>query len=162
MANINKFPSGLNNWADTDKPKREHFVSDNQILDEDAMWKADYDDTGEVGEVGIVEFVQDYVTEELMDISNSINECKPNTLAFYITAGAWSGSGPYTQTASVVGLLSTDTVMPSISPQATITEIEARDEARLQCTAQANDSLTFTAYGDKPSVNLPMQVTYWR
>lgn len=33
MASTDKFPSGLNNWKVEDKPKREDFISDNQILD---------------------------------------------------------------------------------------------------------------------------------
>jgi hypothetical protein len=68
MLDINQFPSGLSNWEGTDKPKREHFVNDNRILDEDAMWKADYDQTGEISEVGIAEFVHDYVGAQLLGL----------------------------------------------------------------------------------------------
>lgn len=43
MASSSKFPSGLNNWAGTDKPVRTDFNSDNEIIDGNAMWKAVYD-----------------------------------------------------------------------------------------------------------------------
>lgn len=36
MASTNKFPSGLSNWVDSDKPTRIDFVTDNAILDENA------------------------------------------------------------------------------------------------------------------------------
>ena len=62
MTDINLFPSGLSNWDGTDKPKREHFVNDNRILDQDAMWKADYDPSGEVESLGIPGYVQNLVS----------------------------------------------------------------------------------------------------
>ena len=43
MGSIYKFPSGLNNWIDSDKPERIDFVEDNEIIDENAMWKEYYD-----------------------------------------------------------------------------------------------------------------------
>lgn len=52
MASSQKFSSGLNNWAGTDKPKRVDFVEDNRILDENALWKGDYDADGGVKAAG--------------------------------------------------------------------------------------------------------------
>lgn len=52
MSSSSKFPSGLNNWAGTDKPTRADFVADNEILDENALWKADYDPDGGVAQAG--------------------------------------------------------------------------------------------------------------
>ena len=48
MSSSNKFPSGLNNWAGSDTPTRLDFVGDNEILDQNAMWKDSYDDDGAV------------------------------------------------------------------------------------------------------------------
>ena len=48
MSSSNKFSLGLNNWTDNDKPMRLDFVSDNQILNDDAIWKADYDQNGDI------------------------------------------------------------------------------------------------------------------
>jgi len=52
MSSTNKFPSGLNNWLDSDKPERLDFVTDNEIIDETALWKGDYDASGVVEQAG--------------------------------------------------------------------------------------------------------------
>ena len=63
MGSTNKFPSGLNNWVDSDKPERIDFVTDNEIIDENAMWKDDYDPNGTIAAVGGIEqAVQSAVT----------------------------------------------------------------------------------------------------
>jgi len=43
MSSSSKFPSGLNNWAGSDKPVRTDFNNDNEIIDSNAMWKDTYD-----------------------------------------------------------------------------------------------------------------------
>ena len=71
MASTNKFPTDLNKWQGTDKPKREDFVEDNRILSNDAMWKKHYDKSGEVlAAEGIVNFVHAYVGDQLSVISS--------------------------------------------------------------------------------------------
>ena len=63
MGSMNKFPSGLNNWVDSDKPERIDFVTDNEIIDENVMWKDDYDPNGTIAAVGGIEqAVQSAVT----------------------------------------------------------------------------------------------------
>ena len=63
MGSTNKFPSGLNNWVGTDKPERVDFVSDNEIIDSNAMWKDDYDPNGTIAAAGgITQVVQNEVT----------------------------------------------------------------------------------------------------
>ena len=52
MSSSTKFPSGLNNWAGSDKPTRLDFVGDNEILDQNAMWKDAYDENGDVANAG--------------------------------------------------------------------------------------------------------------
>lgn len=51
MSSSAQFPSGLNNWAGSDKPTRSDFVNDNQLLDEKAMWKAAFDPKAEPGDL---------------------------------------------------------------------------------------------------------------
>lgn len=59
MSSSQQFPSGLNNWVDSDKPIREDFVQDNRLLDENALWKQDYDSDGSVaGAGGMAAYVQ--------------------------------------------------------------------------------------------------------
>lgn len=52
MPSAQKFPSGLNNWISSDVPLREDFISDNEILNENALWKQDYDAEGNVAAAG--------------------------------------------------------------------------------------------------------------
>ena len=52
MSSTNKFPSGLNNWTQSDKPTRTDFVTDNEIIDQNALWKDDYDAEGIVVQSG--------------------------------------------------------------------------------------------------------------
>lgn len=52
MSSTNKYPSGLSNWLDSDKPERSDFVTDNEIIDQNALWKDDYDAEGFVAQSG--------------------------------------------------------------------------------------------------------------
>ena len=52
MSSTNKYPSGLNNWLDTDRPERLDFVTDNEVIDQNALWKDDYDANGVVAQSG--------------------------------------------------------------------------------------------------------------
>lgn len=52
MGSAQQFPSGLNKWIDSDKPVRSDFVRDNEIIDQDAMWKSAYDSGGDVAALG--------------------------------------------------------------------------------------------------------------
>lgn len=52
MGSASKFSHGLNNWVGTDKPVRADFVSDNETVNDNAMWKEDYDAQGTVLQAG--------------------------------------------------------------------------------------------------------------
>lgn len=52
MKSSHKFPSGLNNWVDSDKPVRADFVADNKTLDENVLWKNVYDPDDDVARAG--------------------------------------------------------------------------------------------------------------
>ena len=64
MSSTYQFESGLNDWIDTDKPTRADFVRDNSILTEKVMWTEDYDPAGEVGAVGIPEYVSSRLSDD--------------------------------------------------------------------------------------------------
>ena len=83
MGSSYKFPSGLNNWVGSDKPERLDFVTDNEIIDENAMWKEDYDPTGEIATAGgIAPAVQGAVT------ASNINKAPNNHAAITSVHGA--------------------------------------------------------------------------
>lgn len=77
---------------------------------------------------------------------------------------AWSGSGPYTQTVTISGILATDT--PHISPvysSTNATAIAQKEAWAMVNKAVANDgSIAFTCFEEKPSVEIPVQVEVFR
>ena len=72
----------------------------------------------------------------------------------------WSGSGPYTQSMTVSGILESD--MPHIMPvySSNNTTALAQKEA-WTCVSKAiiaNNSITFTCFEDKPTTAIPIQI----
>lgn len=82
-----------------------------------------------------------------------------STVTATLAAASWSGaSAPYTQTVTVTGLGATQNGVVSVSQSATSTQYESARKAMLGVTAQAANSLTITAYGTKPTVDIPIVV----
>lgn len=75
-----------------------------------------------------------------------------------LTAAGWAGSGPWTQSVAVAGLKAASNGI--VGPANTITDeqFKAMQQAALRPSAQADGSLTITAAGTKPAVDLPIQV----
>ena len=90
---------------------------------------------------------------------NYVDE-KRKTFTASIAAGSWSGSGPYTQTVSIPGILATD--MPHISPvySDTLETALAQKEAwsMVSRAVSAAGSVTFICFEDKPEANIPIQL----
>ena len=80
MGSIYKFPSGLNNWIDSDKPERIDFVEDNEIIDENAMWKEDYDPQNKCAEYQPKE--ENTLLTVSKEIPSAINEVFTATLPY--------------------------------------------------------------------------------
>lgn len=76
-----------------------------------------------------------------------------------LTTAGWSGTSPFTQTLPVSGLLASQSGDIGLAQSATATQREAARGAMLSVTGQAVGSLTITADGDKPIVDLPVTVT---
>ncbi|WP_411677899.1 hypothetical protein [Caproicibacter sp.] len=76
-----------------------------------------------------------------------------------LSASGWAGSAaPYSQTISVSGV--TATSANEILPGASVTadELEALQAANIQDGGQAAGSITLKAWGDKPTIDLPVRI----
>ena len=75
-----------------------------------------------------------------------------------LTAAKWSGSGPYTITVNVTGATTTNNIEVLIPGTATDTQVEAWMNACIVNGTQASGSITLKAYGEKPEIDIPIEV----
>ena len=75
-----------------------------------------------------------------------------------LTAANWSGSGPYTITVNVTGATTTNNIEVLIPGTATDTQVEAWMNACIVNGTQASGSITLKAYGEKPEIDIPIEV----
>lgn len=82
------------------------------------------------------------------------------TVTFTLSVAAWSGStAPFTQTVTVSGVTASSNGSVGLANAATDAQWDAAVKAQIRKTVQGANSLTFKAYGSKPTVNLPCAVT---
>jgi hypothetical protein len=85
-------------------------------------------------------------------------KANPPTAVTATLSTTWACSGPYTQSVTVSGVTSTNNITVSLASTADEAQRNAARDALLSATAQATNSITVTADGDKPIVALPIQV----
>lgn len=79
------------------------------------------------------------------------------TAAVTLSASGWSGSGPYTQSVSIPGILATD--QPHFGPVYSGNwEAEKEAFALVDDLDTAAGSVTFTCFEEKPGINLTVQL----
>ena len=79
-----------------------------------------------------------------------------------LNASSWTGSAaPYSITVTVNGVTanSYQTIKPTTT--VTATQLEALQKANIQDGGQAANSITLKAFGEKPTINLPVEVILW-
>lgn len=83
---------------------------------------------------------------------------KSQIVAVTLLETGWSASAPYTQTLEILGLAADSKGTVSLASTATLAQVEVAAAAKLLITAQAAVEITITAFGTKPSTDLPIQV----
>ena len=71
---------------------------------------------------------------------------------------AWSDDTPYVQTISVEGLTADQNGIITIGQNITTEQLEDVVAADMRISDQADGSLTVTAYGDKPTRDIPVTI----
>ena len=83
---------------------------------------------------------------------------KSTKVSVTLSASGWSGdAAPYTNTVSVTGVTETNNVEVLIPSTVTAAQAEAWMGAGILCGSQTTDSITLQAYGDKPSIDIPIE-----
>ena len=92
-------------------------------------------------------------------LNTAIATTKSKTVSATLVASNWTGaSAPYTYTLAVTGVTANSN--QELLPALNITEeqLTALQAANIQDGGQAANSVTLTAFGDKPTINLPIRV----
>lgn len=75
-----------------------------------------------------------------------------------LSMSAWSENAPYSQTISVDWLTEEQNGIIAIGQNITTEQIEDVVAADIRISSQADGSLTVTAYGDKPTRDIPVTI----
>lgn len=95
-------------------------------------------------------------------IAGALGKSGVRTQTATLTASGWSGAAPCTQAVAVAGLGAEALAVVGLSHSATAAQREACRAARLTPTAQAAGSVTVTADGARPTVDIPICIAMWQ
>lgn len=102
-------------------------------------------------------------TGNLVDSGKGVNDVgkSPTIETVTLSTSSWTGtSSPYTQTVAVNGIQSDPSLqIILVSPYPDAGNVETIANCNAYCTGQGTDTLTFTAYEDKPTVAITFNVS---
>lgn len=109
---------------------------------------------------GYIGSVVTTITEAIVEVEEAKAD-KAVTHTAALTAAGWTGAGPYTQAVAAPGVTedANQTVYVGLASGATAEQREAERAAMLSPTGQGEGTITVTADGEKPAIDLPIAVT---
>jgi len=94
--------------------------------------------------------------KEAYDLANG-KAAPSSDLSLTALAANWSNAEPSTQTISATGVTASNNILVGAGTL-TAEQQEAMVAAQIMCTAQASGTITLTAFGEVPEINLPIVV----
>lgn len=100
---------------------------------------------------------QDTVDEVGFELDSKAN--KSSVVIATLTVAGWTGTvAPYSQLVAVDGVTATNNCSLSVGQGAAAAQYVAASDGQLLPSAQAVNSITIKAFGDKPTVDIPISV----
>lgn len=93
-----------------------------------------------------------------LEIPRGISGAAPDIQSITLAAANWSGSDPATQTVTVANMTANSHIVVGESSAITNEQYIQMALARILCTAQGAGTLTFSAFGSTPTVDLPVTI----
>lgn len=75
------------------------------------------------------------------------------------TVAGWTGTvAPFTQTITIAGVTTSNNIEVGLASTVNLDQIKMAMKCIIQCTAQGTNQVTLTAFKNKPTIDLPIQV----